>query len=655
MPTQARRPISIEDLFALKLVSDPQISPDGSRVIFVQTESDLAQNKYRSHLWMVSTTGDAPPRQFTFGDSKDRAPRWSPDGTRILFVSDRGGADRFYLLSPDGGEAMPLDSGKVKPSAPVWSPAGMRIAFVAKPPRDTEPQSDVLRYTRLKYKMDGEGFWDGRWRQIFVMNLATAQVTQLTDGDCDCVSPVWSPDSKEIAFTSNRDGTADTTNLVDLWAVNVATKKLRRLTRGLGPSAMPSYSPNGRWIACYTHDNTFKSTTLDRVCVLPAKGGPTHSLTTEFSYAVGCEILTDTRASEGALDAPIWSSDSQRLFFTTTIGGATQLCAVTLDGNVQVLTKGARHIYNHAYARQVERFAFAAGEFTFPGDVYTLDLKTQRETRLSEINKNFFAQVAACEPKRIMFKGALGWDIEGWLMEPRGLQRSKKYPLVLEIHGGPHAAYGATFFHEMQLLAAHGYGVIFCNPRGSSGYGQEFVSATHNDWGGNDYRDCMAAVDWALAYLPWVDAKRLGVTGGSYGGYMTNWVVTQTDRFKAAIADRSISNRHSKFGSADISYFDGEWEFDGEAFDNPEFYLSRSPLTYVRNVKTPLLLQHSEMDLRCPMEQAEQFYIALKKLGKVPVEFIRYPNESHGLSRGGQPKHRKERLEHILRWFGEYL
>ncbi len=652
------RAITIADLFAIKNVNDAQIAPDGARVVYTQTEADLENNRYYSNLWIVPSDGSAPPRQFTYGKQKDRAPRWSPDGKRILFISDRSGEDRFYLISADGGEAERLESGKIKPGAAVWSADGKRIAFVSKP-EAKEREYDTLHVTRLQYKMDGEGFWDGRWRQIYMMDVSQSNVVQMTDGDFDHGEPAWSPDGSEIAFSANRDGTGDTTNLVDLWAVNVRTKKLRRLTQHSGPCNGPSYSPDGKWIAFFAHNNAYKSTTNLGVHVIAARSrgvnASLHNLCADFDNSAGTSILNDMRAPAHGAPSPVWSADGKRLFFLTTVDGTSQVYSANMDCMVTPVTSGQRQVYSYSYAPAAQRFAFAASQFTLPCDIYAVDASGANEQRLSDSNQAWRAGVELSEPEAITFGGAEGWPVQGWIMKPVGFKKGKRYPLILQIHGGPHAAYGHTFFHEMQFLAALGYGVLFTNPRGSVGYGQRFVSATHHDWGGNDYRDCMAAVDWALANVPWVDAKRLGVTGGSYGGYMTNWIVTQTDRFKAAIADRSISNRHSKFGSADISYFDGEWEFDGEAYDNPDFYLKRSPITYVRNVKTPLLLQHSEVDLRCPMEQAEQFFIAIKKIGQAPVELVRYPAESHDLSRNGQPKHRKERLEHIERWFGKYL
>lgn len=666
-----RRAITIDDLFAFRNVSDPQISPDGSQVIYTQTETDDENNRYTSNLWIVSSKGSRTPRPFTFGKQKDRAPRWSPDGKWIIFISDRSGEDRFYLISSDGGEAMPLDTGKVKPAPALWSPDGKQIAFVSKPATADDKKSDVLRVTRRHYKQDGEGFWDGGWKQVFVMDVALSpsplsqfgrgvggegSITQLTSGDFDCADPAWSPDGKEICFSSNRDGTADTTNVTDLWAVSLKSQKLRRITQSVGPSSAASFSPDGQWIAYYAHDNQFKDTTNLGVWLVPADGkAEARNLTRGFDYSMGTGILNDMRAPAHGAPAPIWSKDGRQLFFLTTIDGTSNLYTVSLKGTVQPVTCGLRQVYGYSYSPKARRFAFASSEFTLPCDIYAIDDRGRHEKRLTEVNKDLLAQLELCEPQHVEFTGAEGWPIEGWVMPPRGLKRGKRYPLILEIHGGPHAAYGCTFFHEMQLLSALGYGVLFTNPRGSVGYGQKFVSATHHDWGGNDYRDCMAAVDWALANLGWVDPARLGVTGGSYGGYVTNWIITQTDRFKAAISDRSISNRHSKFGSADISYFDGEWEFDGDAFDNPKFYLDRSPITYVHNVKTPLLIQHSENDLRCPIEQAEQFFVALKKIGQVPVEMTRYPGESHDMSRNGQPKHRQERLAHIVRWFGTYL
>ncbi|MBX6342038.1 MAG: S9 family peptidase, partial [Thermomicrobiaceae bacterium] len=285
--------------------------------------------------------------------------------------------------------------------------------------------------------------------------------------------------------------------------------------------------------------------------------------------------------------------------------------------------------------------------------VYATDGEGRQERAVSAVNADWLAEVTLAAPERITYLGEGGVEIDGWVLKPPGFRPGVRYPLILEIHGGPHAMYGSTYFHELQVLAARGYVVLYANPRGSTGRGQEFVAAAMGDWGGVDYRDLMAGVDHVLS-LGYVDEHRLGVTGGSYGGYMTNWIIGQTDRFKAAVTQRSTCNRYNLLGTSDLVWSYGPWEFRGYPWDEPEFHLERSPISYVRRMRTPLLILHSEQDYRCPIEQAEQLFVALKLLGR-EVEFVRFPNESHELSRAGRPDHRVERLRRIVDWFGQHL
>jgi dipeptidyl aminopeptidase/acylaminoacyl peptidase len=298
-------------------------------------------------------------------------------------------------------------------------------------------------------------------------------------------------------------------------------------------------------------------------------------------------------------------------------------------------------------------FATAVGSFKNPGDIYAYSAPESKWTRLTRVNQALLDGLHLSIPENIKYKSFDGWEVEGWVMKPIGFKEGTKYPAILEIHGGPHSAYGNAFFMEMQLHAADGFAVIFTNPRGSESYGQQFVAATKHDWGVGDYKDIIAGVDHAIS-LGWIDETRLGLTGGSYGGYMTNWMIGQTQRFIAGVACRSTSNRYSQFGISDAAYNNGDFEFPGTPWDNPLYYLEKSPITYVKNITTPLLLISNESDLRCPIAQAEEMFTALKLLRKT-VEMVRIPNESHELSRSGQPAHRVERYERMNGWFKKYI
>jgi dipeptidyl aminopeptidase/acylaminoacyl peptidase len=656
-----KRPITIDDLFNTKLASDPQLSPDGKTIAFVLTTPDLAGDKYTAHIWLVPSDGSAPTRQFTFSDGKDRSPRWSPDGKSIAFVSDRDKdkKDQLYLISIAGGEAKRLTDNALKPSAPVWSPDGTLIAYTSKvitkgtkKANDQHDASDVKAYTRLNYKSNDEGFWDYGWRQIFIATIADGKSKQLTHGAHNHGAPAWSPDSKTIVFAANRSTQADEQPWNDLWSMSANGGALKQLTHRKGPAVAPIFSPDGKWIAFVGHENEFKTVTEAGVYVVPARGGDATKITKGFDRTYGSSLATDLRSPEGAPAAPQWSKDGKTIYFVATDGGASNIFSVASKGGaVKPVTRGNHHIISYSYSRSTNRFAMVLSDALNPNDVFT-STTNGAVKRLTRVNA--LADVQLSKPERFVVSNE-GVDIEAWLMRPMNWKAGKKYPAILQIHGGPHSVYGATFFHEFQILCARGYAVIFCNPRGSAGYGQDFAACIGMDWGGRDYRDILAVWDFALKKNSWIDAKRTGVAGGSYGGYMTSWIVTHTDRFKAAVSMRALNNWYSFYGTSDIGHhFASEWYVGGEPWNNAEEYLAHSPIAHVANCKTPTLILHSEKDFRCPIEQGEQFYIALKKLG-VPTEFVRFPDETHELSRSGKPKHRKERLERIAAWFGKYL
>jgi dipeptidyl aminopeptidase/acylaminoacyl peptidase len=650
------RPITSDDLLALPVLNDPQISPDGRQVAFTVTRADRDANAYRTHLWLVpSGGGDA--RQLTAAPARDTGPRWSPDGTQIAFVSDRGGEKQVWVIRVDGGEARALTSGKRSPADLAWSPDGRWLAFVGKPDAAGRDESDVRVISRLRYKQDGEGFWDGRWKHVFVVPASGGDISQVTQGDFDHLTPAWSPDGASLAYTANPDPDADLTNVSDIWVVPVGgAAPPRRLSRGIGPAQSPAWSPDGTTIAYIGHDNACWGATNWRVWAVRTGGADPVCLTQGDDRSVGHHLLTDLRAhpSGGGLS---WSPDAQRVFFMIADGGSTQIASVAASGGpIRVETRGDHELIGCSLDRAGRTVACVESDALSPGEaaVTVVGAGPSHLRRLTDLAGPPLHSLALSRPERFQFESLDGFVVKGWVMRPVSAAMGTPCPAVLKIHGGPHAAYGNAFFHEFQLLAAEGYGVIYLNPRGSQGYGQAFTAATRHDWGGKDYADLMRGLDHALAAHPWIDSTRLAVSGGSYGGFMTNWVVGHTRRFRAAVTDRSISNAYSQWGTSDLAYMKGFWEYPGEPWECPQFYLERSPITYVREIRTPLLIIHSENDFRCPMEQAEQLFVALRKQG-TPTMLIRFPNESHDLSRSGQPRHRVERLRHMLTWFRTYL
>ena len=655
--------MTIDDLMAIPVLNDPQLSPDGAHVAFTVARADRDANTYRIHLWLVPAAG-GEPRQLTTAQAKETAPRWSPDGTRLVFLSDRGGDKQAWVIPVGGGEARALTSGKLSPADPAWSPDGRWVAFVGKPEAARgRDESDVKVISRLRYKQDGEGFWDGRWKQIFVVAADGGPARQVTGGDYDHLTPAWSPDGTLLAYTGNAAPDADLSNASDVWVVPAGGGgSPRRLTKSLGPVQAPAWSPDGRTIAYVGHDNACWGATNWGVWTVPAAGGEPVCLTAHEDRSVGHHIITDARVhpASGGLT---WSRDGGRLFFMVADGASTQIASIAAvaasgpaaapDLTIRLETRGAHELIGCSLDRAARRAACIQSDPLTPGELAVFDVGGELR-RVTDLTGPALRPLALARPERFQFESVDGWTVEGWVMRPSNPAHGEHAPAVLEIHGGPHGAYGNAFFHEFQVLAAEGYGVVYLNPRGSLGYGQRFAAGTRHDWGGKDYEDLMRGLDHALAAHPWIDRARLGVAGGSYGGFMTNWIVGHTQRFRAGVTMRSVSNAYSQWGTSDLAYMKGMWEYPGDPWEAPQFYLERSPITYVREMRTPLLIIHSEQDHRCPIEQGEQLFVALKKQG-VPTLFVRFPNESHDLSRNGQPRHRLERLRHIVEWFRTYL
>ncbi|HLJ60854.1 MAG TPA: S9 family peptidase [bacterium] len=654
----ATRSITVEDGLALRIANDPQIAPDGSRVVCAVTVVDVAANGYQSHLWVAPVSGDAP-WQLTTAAARDAGPRWSPDGGCVAFLSDRGGPKQLWVIAAGGGEARPLTSGALSPSEFAWAPDGRSIAFVGKPEAaPSDEASDVRVISRLHYKQDGEGIWDGRWKQVFVVDADGGGLRQVTQGDYDHINPAWSPDGALLAYAGDASPDADLAGAGDIWVVPVGgAAPPRPLTRCAGPALLPCWSPDGTHVAYVGHDNVYWGASHLRVWVVPATGGESRCLSRGHDRSVEHHIGSDVRAnaSTGGLT---WSPDGGRIYFMTADGGSTQIASVAVaDGAVRLETTGDHDVVGCSLDRAGRRLACVEGDPRTPGEVAVAELgdpAPRALRRLTRWNGAVLDALALAVPERFECTGADGWPVEGWVMKPAGTVAGDRIPTVLEIHGGPHSAYGYAFMHQFQLLCAAGYGVVYANPRGSQGYGEAFCAATHHDWGGKDYEDLMRVVDHTVGAHAWIDPDRLGVAGGSYGGYMTNWIVGHTQRFRAAVTMRTTCDRYAQWGTSDIAYHNGRWEFPGDPWDAAEFYRERSPITYVRQMKTPMLILHGENDLRCPIAQSEQLFTALMKLG-TPALFVRFPGESHGMSASGQPRHRVAQLRHILAWLDRYL
>jgi acylaminoacyl-peptidase len=422
-----------------------------------------------------------------------------------------------------------------------------------------------------------------------------------------------------------------------------------RVTTERGQYTNASWSPDGASITCLgTVDAVGAGARNTRVWRFPQGGGAGSDLLGDWDRTTGSRVMGDIRGETAAL-APVWTRDGRILFIGSDQGTANLYSCRAEGGGVRAETLGAHQLVTATVDHEARCFAGVLATATSPGEVVSGQPGGGMRS-ITDLNRDLLRERYIAEPERVQFTGPDGWAIEGWLLKPRGFDVAERWPLVLEIHGGPHGAYGYSFFHEFQVLAGRGYAVLYANPRGSHAYGDEFVRACVGDWGGKDYLDLMAGVDHALG-LGWIDPDRLYVTGGSYGGFMTNWIVGHTDRFKAAVTQRSISNNISAFGTSDIGWHFWQFEMgDATPWRDEHKLVERSPLTYVDNVRTPLLILHAEKDFRCPIEQAEQFFVALKLLGKEAV-FVRFQDDTHELTRGGKPKNRIDHARRIADWF----
>lgn len=678
------RRITPEDLLAIQLPGDPQLSPDGSRLAFVVARIDKESNETRHQIHLMDASPGARPVPFTSGQKSDRHPRWSPDGSRLAFLSNRSGRNQVWVMNALGGEAWQLTRFKDGVSSPpIWSPDGQTIAFTAvvgtEGPKleDEKPEEEdlyakhtkgVKRITRLFHKLDGAGFLDPtKHQQLFTIPVdegATAR--QVTRGPWQHQEPAWSPDGQRLAFTANRRADDDyTPHLSAIYIADLAQPDAEPLqvTPDGHEIGRPTWSPDGSLLACLGHDHRANACSSYRLFLVGADGANFRPLAHHWDRTFGAVVTYDMPAPGGW--ALRWSPDGSGLILTGSDRGRQQVYAVDAEsGSVTQLTAGDHCVTSWSYDADCRKLVVQITRPDLPGDLFLVEGADL--IRLTAINAELLAEVELAPVSHFRFDTAPGsnpfiakhgytglTESDGWVMLPAGYVEGKRYPAILQIHGGPMAMYGWTFFMEFQCLAAAGYAVIYTNPRGSQGYGEQFCACVEADWGNLDYLDLMAGLQSALDRFPWIDPDRLGVGGGSYGGLMTNWIIGHTDRFKAAITMRSVSNLASAMGTTDIGFL-FMIPYPAKPWEESDFYRRSSPLTYVEQIKTPLLIEHQEDDLRCPIEQAEQLFAALKVLGRT-VEFIRYPNSSHGMSRDGKPWLRVHRLKAVTDWFERYI
>jgi dipeptidyl aminopeptidase/acylaminoacyl peptidase len=650
----AKRGMQPDDILKVRWVSDARISPDGNRVAYVVTTLDREKNESLSRIHLAEVkTGESRP--LTNGPKRDTSPRWSPDGGHLAFVSERGEEKaQVWVLPMDGGEAWPATKETFAASNPAWSPDGKRIAYNVRVEPEPEKGADgkplprVRTITTLKYKMNGEGFVDDKRRQIAVVEVDAVrrkpgESIRLTRGDYNHGEPVWSPDGKSIAFAAARHASRDRDGASDAWVISAEGGRPTRLTRTRGPVNALAWSPDRKSIAYLGHEDRYAGGAINhRLWLVAAGGGHPRCLTPDFEPNCASDVMP-----------PTWTADGGALLFGVLERGSCPVYQVPAAGGPCELVIGGD--------RQLAGATMAAGSLAFiasypdrPAEVFSARVDGSRERQVTRENQAWLDEVDLARAEQLEAKSADGTMVQAWVMRPPGERRSAaRLPCLLNVHGGPHTQYGQRFFDEFQVYAAAGYVVVYGNPRGSQGYGETFSSCIRGAWGGKDWQDVQAIADAADA-LPDVDGSRVAIMGGSYGGFMTSWAIGQTDRFAAACSERAVNNLYSMVGSSDIGWSFQTYEIGGTPFEDPERYLRMSPVHYLKNIKTPLLILHSENDLRCPIEQAEQLYVGLKLLRR-PVRFVRFPEENHEMSRSGKPRHRLKRFEIILDWFGEQL
>ncbi len=712
---QGKRFITEKDLFKFTWIADPQISPDGSTVAFVRVTVNEKENRYETSLFAAPATGAEAPRPSTSSGRpepvegrrltsgiRDMAPRWAPDGKRLAFVrsAEKDGKaqpGQIYLLQMDGGEARAITDVKSGAGAPAWSPDGKLIAFSSQtsvedakksddPAPAPEHKSDVQVVTRAVYRANGNpGYVNNeRHSHIFTISVpgsdqgqdqSRGQSTvpkQITDGEFDEGGFEWAPDGSRLYFVSTRVAEPYYTEAGDeLYTVPAGGGAIVKVASIAGGIGNISVAPDGKRIAFIgaLRGTPIRSYSQPDLWVVDVPGsGPVTSanrgltptprnLTGNYDFDINGGIGGDQAPPRGGNRKPIvWSKDQQSLIVVAAEHGSANLKRVNVaTGTVDPLTDQPQDVVAYSATPDASKIAATISTQTNIGDLSILDVVGggARSAQITHVNDDLFKDIQQSEPEEVWYKSFDGKNIQGWILKPPDFDASKKYPLILEIHGGPHGAYGNTYTHEFMWMAAKGYVVLFTNPRGSTSYGQDFGNIIQFHYPGDDYTDLMAGVDEVLK-KGYVDANRLGVTGGSGGGLLTNWTITQTQRFKAAVAQRDIADWYGFWFTADFTLFRPTW-FRKAPWEDPQDFAARSPITHVANVTTPLMLVNGDADYRTPPADGGEMMFRALKYRKIPTVMVRFPRETHELSRSGEPWHRVERLQHIVGWMDQWL
>jgi len=642
------------DVFRVQVATDPQISPDGKRIVYARQSKDIASDRSVSNLWIVNSDG-SEHRPLTTGNFNDASPRWSPDGTRLAYLSDRDGKTQLYVRWMDSDQTAKLTDLESPPAGISWSPDGKQIAFTAlvsaAPPKiatlPAAPEGAKWAeapkvYEDLIYRFNGPGYLKPGYSQIFVIASDGGAPRQLTTGKFPHGPGAggfggsyacWTPDGKSLLVSMNGTANYEYEPLhTEIFEIRVADGFLTQLTHRNGPNQSPQISPDGKLIAYTGFDDRYQGHQSTYLYLANRDGSNPHPVTSQL----------DRDAAD-----PRWTADGKGIFFTYADQGDTKLAYFSLEGSTRVL---ADHLNAGAEFSVARGGAFALRYDTpsDPGDVAVASLADPKLRVLTSLNRELFTAKKLGAVEEFWYESSFDKrKIEGWIIRPPDFDPSKEYPLILQIHGGPFSNYGDRFDLNAQIWAARGYVILYTNPRGSTSYGEEFANLIHHAYPGNDFYDLNSGVD-ALLARHYLDPDNLFVTGGSGGGVLTCWMIDHTDRFRAAASLYPVINWYSWVLTSDLPSFGTEYWFPGNPWDFTDNYMKRSVISLVKNVKTPTLLMTGEEDFRTPISEAEQYYAALKLL-KVESALVRFPGEPHGLSR--RPSHQVAKVVYTLNWF----
>ena len=658
---QDKHNFGIDDIFKFGRVNDPQISPDGKWIAYVVSYVDKEKNRGNSDIWLIPKTGGTP-RQLTTSEKSDDRPRWSPDGTTIAFLSSRDGAPQIYTIAVSGGEAQKLTSMQNGVGNHLWSPDGTSLIFISdvypdcytgewsKDKECNENKDDTKSKSKVKARTF-ENLMYRHWNawieetrsHVFMVAVNGKVVKQITNGSFT-IPPVAlegtddlqiSPDGRELAFTSNMEKNLAWTTNNDIYITPTSGGTPKRISSSQGADVSPRYSPDGKYIAYRSQKTPGYESDLWRILLYNRQSGET-------------TILTDESNFDNWIDDLMWSPDNKTLYFTAEVKGNIPIYSVNFQRDIKGVISGPYWHENVRLSKDGKSFVYTRRDISTPNEIYSATADGKNVSLITDVNNKFRNEVKLVKGEEVWFDGAAG-KVHGWIIKPPDFDPKKKYPLLLIIHGGPQQMFGNAYRNDWQVFPAAGYVLMFTNPEGSPGYGQKFVEAISKDWGGKCYQSVMKAVDYALS-LGYIDEKRMAAYGGSFGGYMVDWILGNSNRFAALITHAGVYNLEAMYGSTEELWFP-EWEFAGAPWENRELYLKWSPNFLVKNFNTPTLITHGELDFRVPIQQGMELFTALQRKG-VPSKFLWFPDEGHWILK---PQNTELWYQTMLDWLDSYL